>query len=89
MQYTYAMEYYSALKKNNIESFVEKWMDLVSVIQSEINQKEKNRYHILMCICGKQKNGIDEPICRTEIETHRKRTCGHSGGRRGWNKLRE
>jgi len=36
-----------------------------------------------------EKNGIDEPICRTEIETHRERTCGHSGGRRGWNKLRE
>ena len=39
-------------KKNEIESFVETWMDLETVIQSEVSQKEKNKYRILMHICG-------------------------------------
>ena len=41
------MEYYSAIKRNEIESFVETWMDLATVIQSEVSQKEKNKYRIL------------------------------------------
>ena len=51
MWYIYTMEYYSAIKRNEIESFVEMWMDLETVIQSEVSQKEKNKYHILMHIC--------------------------------------
>ena len=39
--YIYTMEYYSAIKRNEIELFVVKWMDLESVIQSEVSQKEK------------------------------------------------
>ena len=39
------MEYYSAIKRNEIGSFVEMWMNLESVIQSEKSQKEKNKYH--------------------------------------------
>ena len=35
-----------------IESFVETWMDLETVIQSEVSQKEKNKYRILMHVCG-------------------------------------
>ena len=50
--YIHTMEYYSAIKRNEIESFVETWMDLESVIQSEVSQKEKNKYHILMHVCG-------------------------------------
>ena len=46
------MEYYSAIKRNEIESFVVRWMDLESVIQSEVSQKEKNRYHMLTPIYG-------------------------------------
>ena len=42
MWYTYTMEYYSTIKRNEIGSFVEKWMDLQTVIQSEVSQKEKN-----------------------------------------------
>ena len=38
-------------KRNEIRSFVKKWMDLETVIQSEVSQKEKNKYHILMHIC--------------------------------------
>ena len=42
----YTMEYYSAIKRNEIELFVVRWMDLESVIQSEVSQKEKNKYHM-------------------------------------------
>ena len=52
MWYVYTMEYYSAIKKNELGSFVETWMDLETVIQSEVSQKEKNKYCILMHICG-------------------------------------
>ena len=48
----YMMEYYSAIKRNEIGSFVEMCMDLETVIQSEVSQKEKNKYCILMHICG-------------------------------------
>ena len=41
-----------AIKRNEIGSFVEMWMDLESVIQSEESQKEKNKYCILAHICG-------------------------------------
>ena len=41
-----------AIKRNEIGSFVETWMDLETVIQSEVSQKEKNNYRILMRICG-------------------------------------
>ena len=48
MWHTYTMEYYSAIKRSEIELFVETWtwMDLETVIQSEVSQKEKNKYHI-------------------------------------------
>ena len=52
MCYIYTMEYYSAIKRNKIGSFVEMWMDLESVIQSEVSQKEKNKYHMLTHIYG-------------------------------------
>ena len=51
MWYISTMEYCSAIKKSEIGSFVEMWMDLQSVIESEISQKEKNKY-ISMHICG-------------------------------------
>ena len=50
--YIYTMEYYSAIKRNKIGSFVETWMDLETVIQSEVSLKEKNKYRILTHICG-------------------------------------
>ena len=50
--YIYTMEYYSAIKRNKIGLFVESWMDPDTVIQSEVSQKEKNKYCILTHICG-------------------------------------
>ena len=47
MWHIYTMEYYSAIKRNEIESFVETWMDLETVIQSEVSQKEENKYRML------------------------------------------
>ena len=47
----YTMEYYSAIKRDKM-SFVETRMDLETVIQSEESQKEKNKYHKLMCLYG-------------------------------------
>ena len=57
MWHIYAMEYYSAIKSNEIELFVVRWMDLESVIQSEISQKEKNKYHMLTYIWNLKKGG--------------------------------
>ena len=87
MWHIYTMECYPAIKRNEIGSFVETWMDLETVIQSEVSQKEKNKYCILTHICGAQKNGTDEPVCRAEIETQMQRTniwtrSGESAG--GW-----
>ena len=68
------MEYDSAMKRNKLGSFTVMWMNLYFVIQSEISQKEKNKYRILTCICEIQKNGIDDTICKAEIETQMLRT---------------
>ena len=62
------MEYYSAIKRNEFEAVVVRWMKIESVIQNEVSQKEKNKHCILTNIYGIQKNGTDEPICREEIE---------------------
>ena len=60
------------------------------LIQSEVSQKEKNKCCVLTHIYGIWKDDPDEPICRAGTETrHRAQTCGHSSGRRGWDKLRE
>ena len=52
MCHIYTMEYYSAIKRNKTELFVVRWMDLESVIQSEVSQKEKSKYHMLTHIYG-------------------------------------
>ena len=43
MQYLNIMEYYSAIRRNKTLSFAEMWMDLETIIQSEVGQKEKNK----------------------------------------------
>ena len=48
----YTMEYYSAIKKNACESVLMRWMKLESIIQSEVSQKEKHQYRILMRVYG-------------------------------------
>ena len=50
--YTYAMEYYSAIKKNAFESVLIRWMKLELIIQNEVSQKENHQYSLLMHIYG-------------------------------------
>ena len=60
-----------AIKRNEIEIFVVRWMDLESVIQSEVSQKEKNKYHMLIHIYEikkKKKKGSHEPRGRMGIK---------------------
>ena len=52
MWFIYTMVYFSAIKRKESGSLVEMWMDLETVIQSEVSQKEKNKYRILTHICG-------------------------------------
>ena len=48
----YKMEYYSAIKKNEIMPFAATWKDLEIVILSEVSQTEKDKYHMISLICG-------------------------------------
>ena len=50
--YIRTMEYYSAIKRNTSESVVIRWMNLEPIIQSEVSQKEKDKYCILTHIYG-------------------------------------
>ena len=52
MWYLYTMEYYSAIKKNEIMPFAATWMDLEIIILSEVSQTEKDKYHMISLICG-------------------------------------
>ena len=69
--YVYTMEYYSAIKKNAFESVLMSWMKLETIIQSEVSQKEKHQYSILIHIYGIWKDGNDDPIFETAKETQR------------------
>ena len=50
--YIHTMEYYSAIKRNEFESVLMRWMNLEPIIQSEVSNKEKDKYHILTHIYG-------------------------------------
>ena len=52
--YIYTMKYYSTMKKNEMP-FAATWMDLEIIIPSEINQTEKDKYHMISLICGIKK----------------------------------
>ena len=55
--YIYTKEYYSAIKKNAFELVLMRWMKLEPIIQSELSQKEKHQYSILMHTWGKRRRG--------------------------------
>ena len=54
------MEYYSAIKKNEILPFGTTWMDLEDIMLSEISQTKKNKYCMISLICGILKNKTNE-----------------------------
>ena len=51
-----------------------RWMKLEPIIQSEVSQKDKHQYSILTHIYGIEKDGNNNPICKTEKETQMYRT---------------
>ena len=69
------MEYYSAIKRNTFESVLMRWMNLEPITeslepsQSEVNQKDKDKYCILMHIYGIKKNGTEEYLQGSNGET--------------------
>ena len=52
MVYIYTMEYYLAMRKNEIMPFAATWMELEGIVLSKICQPEKDRYHMFSLICG-------------------------------------
>ena len=74
MSYIYTMEYYSAIKKNEMTPLAATWMNLEIVILSEVSQTGRAKYHMMQVICGIQDNGANELIYRTEIESQMEKT---------------
>ena len=74
------MEYYLAIKKNAFESVQMRWMKLEPIVQSEVNQKGKYQYSILMHIYRIQTDGNGDPICETSKETQMQRILWGSVG---------
>ena len=72
--YIYTIEYYSAIKRNTFEPVLMRWMNPEPIIQSEVSQKEKDKYHILMHIYRIQKNGTKYFIYRAAMEKQTQRT---------------
>ena len=82
--FIYTMEYYSAIKKNTLESVLMRWMKLEPTIQSEVSQKEKHPYSILTHIYGIYKDGNDNPVCETAKETQMYRIVFQTLWERVW-----
>ena len=74
------------LKRNEIGSFAEMWMDPESVIQSEVSQKEKQKQ-----IYGASRKMAPMNLFAGQEQRRkcREHTCGHSGERRAWDELRD
>ena len=72
--YIYMMEHYSAIKRNEFESVLMRWTKLEPIIQNELSQKEKYKYHILLHINGIQKDGTHEFIFRATMEKQTQKT---------------
>ena len=72
--YIYTMEYYSAIKKNTFVSVLMRWMKMEPIIQSEVSQKDKDHYSILMHIYEIYEDGNDNPVFEKTKETQMYRT---------------
>ena len=90
------MEYYSTIKGNEIELLVVRWMDLETVIQTEVSQKEENQYcayiiYAHIYIYGIKNNGFAEARGRTGInmQTERIDFRRRGGGRVSLDEVRQ
>ena len=63
------LEYQSTIKKNEIMPFVATWMDLEIITLSEFSQAENDKYHMILLLCGIQKNDIIELQTVTDSQT--------------------
>ena len=84
------MEYYSAIKKNEIMLSAATWMDLEIIILSEVSQTEKDKYHKISLIYAESKKMIQVSLFTKQKHTHRLRkpTYGYQRGKvRGRDKL--
>ena len=66
--YTHTMEYYSAMKKNEIMPFAATWMDLEIILLSKVSQKEKDKYHMISLLWN-LKYDTNELIYETETDS--------------------
>jgi hypothetical protein len=72
MWYIYTMEYNSAIRKNEFMKFLSKWMDLESIIQSEVTQSQKNSHDMYSLISGYYPPNLEDPRYKIQLVKHLK-----------------
>ena len=80
----YTMKQYLAIKGSKIVSFAETQVDPEMIIQSEVSQKEKNKYCVISLVCGIQKNGTDELNCKAQRQRCGEQTYRYQGREQRW-----
>ena len=63
------MDYYSAIKKNEMMPFAATWMQLEIIILSEVSQTEKDKYHMISHMWNLIKNDTNKLIYKIEIDS--------------------
>ena len=58
-----------AIKNNEILSFAATWVDLENTIPSEVHQTEKDKYYMLLPICGIEKNNANKSVHKTKTDS--------------------
>ena len=89
LQYIYKIEYYLAIKNNKFESVIVRWMDLECIMENEVGQREKNKYHILMYMKSR-KIVLMKLFARkkiTEVENRLVDTVSEENRRTNWESI--
>ena len=85
----YTVEYYSAIKKNEITPFAATWMDIQMIIRSEVSQKEKDKHHISLMRRTYNVTQVSSPVKQRQTHRHSTdlwegRAAGQSTGLEVW-----